>query len=77
MLVWCRAKSFEAKHRSANSGQKLSSVDTRKVAEYTFGLNDRDGNIMAWRKDDNYRSKIQWRREHVMPVLGALAQKDA
>ena len=33
--------------------------------------------IMAWRKDDNYRSEIKWHREHVMPVLDALAQKDA
>ena len=32
---------------------------------------------MVWRKDDNYRSKTLWYREHVMPVLDALAQKKA
>jgi hypothetical protein len=46
-------------------------------ATYAFGSKDRGGTIMAWRKDDNYRSKTLWYREHVMPVLDALAQKKA
>jgi hypothetical protein len=46
-------------------------------ATYAFGSKNRGGTIMAWRKGDNYRSKILWHREHVMPVLDALAQKEA
>ena len=77
MPAWRRAVSFEAKHPPAPSSPKLSSVGARKVAEYAFGSKDRGGTIMAWRKDDNYISKIKWHREHVMPLLDALAQKDA
>jgi hypothetical protein len=61
----------------AQSSRKLSSAGARKVAEYSFGSKDRGGTIIAWRKDNNYRSKILWHRKHVMPVLDALAQKDA
>jgi hypothetical protein len=59
MPAWLQAVSFEAKHSPAYSSQKLSSVGARKVAEYAFGSKDRGGTIMAWRKDDNYISKIK------------------
>ena len=75
MPAWLRAVSFEAQHSPAQSHPKLSSVGARKVAEYAFGSKGRGGTIMAWRKDDNYRSKVLWHREHVMPLLDALAQK--
>jgi len=57
---------------SAAAGPALSIGDT-----HAFGPKDGGGTIMAWRKGDNYRSKILWHKEHVVPILDALAQKEA